>query len=326
VYRAALDRPMRAGSPGSMFEWLTGQYAELAVRKGLDPEYYGRRVPELLAFVRRWLQAADLGTAFRERLRDDMQRLFGMEGTYGVFVRSDTNVEDLPGFTGAGLNQTIANVVGVDAVIAAIKEVWASPFTDRAFGWRQGLMDQPEHVYASVLLHRSVPNDKSGVMVTANLDTGSREEITVVINTGVSGGVDGQAAETLRISLKTGTARLLASATARSQRVLRPEGGAGLVRSGAPEFVLQPDEIRQLVEFVRGFPKDYPGLQDAAGNTAPADMEFGFVRGHLMLLQIRPFLQSAQASRNQYLIGLDASVARLADKAVNMLEVPKAPS
>ncbi len=327
VYRAVLDRPLRAGRGApSMFEWLKGQYAELAVRKGLDPEYYGRRVPELLAFVRQWLQAADLGRAFRERLRSDMQALFGLEGTYGVFVRSDTNVEDLPGFTGAGLNQTIANVVGVDAVIAAIKQVWASPFSERAFGWRQGLMDQPEHVYASVLLHRSVPNDKSGVMVTANLDTGGREDITVVVNTGVSGGVDGQAAETLRISLATGAARLLASATARSQRVLSAEGGAGLVRSDAPEFLLQPDEIRQLVDFVRGFPKDYPGLQDAAGHAAPADIEFGFVRGHLMLLQIRPFLQSAQASRNQYLIGLDAGFDKLGGKIVEMLAVPQAPS
>ena len=50
----------------------------------------------------------------------------------GVFVRSDTNVEDLPGFTGAGLNKTIPNVVGYDAILQAIREVWASPFSDRA--------------------------------------------------------------------------------------------------------------------------------------------------------------------------------------------------
>lgn len=224
LYRTILDRPVAAGRI-SMFEWLKAQYAELAVRKDLDPEYYGRRVPELLAFVRQWIKAVDLGTAFGERLRNDMQDLFGMEGTYGVFVRSDTNVEDLPGFSGAGLNQTIGNVVGHQAVLVAVKQVWASPFTERAFGWRQGLMDQPEQVYASVLLHRSVPNEKSGVMVTANLDSGIRDEITVVINLGVSGAVDGQAAETLILSLKTGAVRLLASATARTRRVLAPEGG-----------------------------------------------------------------------------------------------------
>jgi hypothetical protein len=325
AYRAVLDRPVNPGK-GSMFEWLKAQYGELAVRKELDPEYYGRRMPVVLAYVRRWLQAAELGPEFRESLRNDMQDLFGMEGTYGVFVRSDTNVEDLAGFTGAGLNQTVSNVVGLDAVIVAIKQVWASPSTERAFGWRQGLMDLPEHVYASVLLHRSVPNDKSGVMVTANLDTGGRDEITVVTNAGVSGGVDGQAAETLVISLKSGEARLLASATARSKRVLAVEGGVRQVGSDAPEYALSPQDIAQLVEFVRAFPTDYPGLQDALGATAPADIEFGFVGSHLMLLQIRPFVQSGQVSQNKYLMDLDAGLRKTGNTYVDLRAVPGAPS
>ncbi len=325
VYRAVLDRPAAPeGSPQpSMFVWLKEQYAELAVRKDLDPEYYARRVPEVLAFARQWIESADLGPQFRDQLRDAMHDHFGMAGTYGVFVRSDTNVEDLPGFTGAGLNLTVPNVVGLDAVITAIKQVWASPFTERAFGWRQGLMDQPEHVYASVLLHKSVPNEKSGVMVTANLDTGNREEITVVTSSGVGGGVDGQAAETLRISLKTGEARLLGSETARSKRVLSVDGGARKMPGDAPEFVLQPDEIKQLVEFVRKFPDDYPGLEDASGEIAPADIEFGFVGGRLQLLQIRPFLQSAQASSNKYLIELDAGLRKTAGKKVDLRAIPE---
>ena len=329
LYRAVLDRPVVPGQTSSkqnpnqtMFEWLKAQYADLAVRKDLDPEYYGRRLPVVLAFVRQWLLRVDLGPQFRERLRNDMHDLFGMEGTYGVFVRSDTNVEDLPGFTGAGLNLTIPNVVHLDAVIAAIKQVWASPSTERAFGWRQGLMDLPEHVYASVLLHRSLPNEKSGVLVATNLDTGDRDEITVVTNTGVSGGVDGQAAETLRISLKTGAVRLLASDTSRTKRVLSEEGGARQVPSDAPEYVLTPDEIKQLLEFMRAFPKDYPGLQDVEGQPAPADIEFGFVNGHLMLLQIRPFVQSALASRNQYLLDLDAGLRKTRNKNVDLHAIP----
>jgi phosphoenolpyruvate synthase/pyruvate phosphate dikinase len=204
--------------------------------------------------------------------------------------------------------------------------VWASPSTERAFGWRQGLMDLPEHVYASVLLHRSVAADKSGVMVTANLDTGARDEITVVTNTGVAGGVDGQAAETLVISLETGAPRLRASATARTKRVLAAEGGARQVASDAPESVLSPDEIRQLVAFVRAFPKDYPGLQDEHGRAAPADIEFGFVAGHLMLLQIRPFVQSAQVSQNQYLMDLDAGLRKTGGRWLDLDAVPAAAS
>ncbi len=58
----------------------------------------------------------------------------------GVFIRSDTNVEDLPGFTGAGLNLTLFNIVGFDNIVKGIPEVWASPYTARAWAWRQSHM------------------------------------------------------------------------------------------------------------------------------------------------------------------------------------------
>ena len=61
---------------------------------------------------------------------------------------------------------------GVDQLIKAIPQVWASPFTERAFAWRQSLMDKPENVYPAVLLLKSVANDKSGVLVTQDIDTG----------------------------------------------------------------------------------------------------------------------------------------------------------
>ena len=36
------------------------------------------------------------------------------------------------GFTGAGLNLTLPNVVGYENLLAGIADVWASPFTARA--------------------------------------------------------------------------------------------------------------------------------------------------------------------------------------------------
>ena len=132
---------------------------------------------------------------FVANLKRKLKGVFGEDGSYGVFVRSDTNVEDLPGFTGAGLNLTVANVVGADNILKAISRVWASPFTARSFAWRQSLMDKPEHVYPAVLLMLSVDADKSGVLVTQDIDTGSRDWLSVAVNEGVGGAVDGQSAE-----------------------------------------------------------------------------------------------------------------------------------
>jgi phosphoenolpyruvate synthase/pyruvate phosphate dikinase len=52
-------------------------------------------------------------------------------------------------------------------------------------------MDLPQHVYASVLLLRSVSSEKSGVMVTRDIDTGEKGWLSVAVNEGVGGAVDG---------------------------------------------------------------------------------------------------------------------------------------
>ena len=67
-------------------------------------------------------------------------------------------------------NLTLFNVVGFENVVKGIAEVWASPYTARAWAWRQSHMKGPEHVYPAVLLQRTVPSDISGVMITQDVD------------------------------------------------------------------------------------------------------------------------------------------------------------
>jgi len=320
VFRGLLDQPRGSGSQ-TVFDWIVSEYDRLQKM----PAGSAPREKATEAFRRQleqWILTADPGDAFREKLRAGMAEVFGKDGSYGVFVRSDTNVEDLAGFTGAGLNLTVANVVGHDAVLKAISRVWASPFTNRAFAWRQAHMEEPEHVYTSILLLQSVPVEKSGVMVTRDIDTGDMGWLSVVVNEGVGGGVDGQAAESLRINTKTGDVRRLAQATATWRKVVAP--GGGVVRelvSGAPE-VLARKEIDQLIKLAEGLPQRFPAILDAAGQPAPADIEFGFLKNKLRLFQIRPFLESAQARQNDYLTGLDKDLADHIDKTVKLDEQP----
>jgi hypothetical protein len=313
--QALMDREMEPGGP-TLFEWMAREYDELDTIT--DPIARNRRTQALLQTFRDWFETLppnpDKLAAFRESLLEH----FGPDGTYGVFVRSDTNVEDLPGFTGAGINLTVPNVVGFDNIVAAMRDVWASPFTERSFGWRQNIMNDPEHVYASVLLHRSVNSDKSGVMVTVDAVSGDSDYVTVVINEGVGGGVEGQAAETLLIRRSDGAVRLLGSATAPFKRVLRESGGSELVLTGGDERLLGPDEIRQLLAFVERLPGWFVNLPEAERAEAVADVEFGFVDGKLYLFQIRPFVQSKGAERSSYLRSLDAGLDAAAGRMVDM--------
>lgn len=319
MFRTVLDRPM-PGEDGSVFEWMRSEYARLAAiadaaARAEAAEAFRTRLEELVL-------NADPGAEFRGHLRTAMERTFGADGSYGVFVRSDTNVEDLADFTGAGLNLTVPNVVGFDNVVQAIARVWASPFSARSFAWRQSRMDKPEHVYASVLLLKSVPNEKSGVMVTRDIDSGVPDVLSVAVNEGVGGAVDGQAAESLRIDVKSGAVRLLAQASIPTRRILPSGGGVEKVPVSGEDRVLQDSEIAQLIQLARELPQRFPPITDSEGKPAPADIEFGFLAGRLQLFQIRPFLESRQARSSDYLNSLDRGIEDLASRSVDLSVAP----
>lgn len=300
AFRALLDQPM-PGTGLSAYAWMRAEYRRIA---GLPAAQRAPAAARLRERLRSWIESTDPGEAFRASLAQAIRDSFGPDERVAVFVRSDTNMEDLPGFTGAGLNLTVPNAVGLEQVVTAIRRVWASPFTERAFAWRQLRMDAPEHVYVSVLLQRSVPVEKSGVMVTMDLVNGRTDTYTVAANMGIGGAVAGQAAEELLIAAEGKGVRLLSEASAATQRVLG-EGGGLETRpvSGGP--VLSDDEIEQLRQLGRALQARLP-QRDEGGDVVPADVEFGFVGGRLALFQVRPYLQSQAARRDRFLIELDA--------------------
>jgi hypothetical protein len=318
VFRQLLDEPIQPGGP-SAWNWMRAEYPRLARLSGARKE---QEVAQFLAKLRRWIRTVDPGPGLRQGLRMALAKL-GPDGSFGVFVRSDTNVEDLPGFTGAGLNLTLANVVGYDNILAAVQEVWASPFEERSFGWRQSHMEQPEWVLPSVVVQRSFPSEKSGVLVTVDVDSGDPAWLTVAVNEGVGGAVEGQAAESLKIHATTGEVRFLAQATAPRRSELAPGGGMVKVPASGTSAVLQPGELQQLINFSRIVGRSFPSLRDPSGAYLPADVEFGFRNGQLTLLQIRPFNESRSAQRSGYLSQLDATFRERSLARVDLDGVPR---
>ena len=242
---------------------------------------------------------------------------FGPDGSYGVFVRSDTNVEDLPGFTGAGLNLTVPHVVGVDKIIESVRRVWASPFTERAFGWRQARMDKPEHVYTAILLHKSVAADKSGVFVTTDVFDGQDNKISVVLNEGVAGGVDGLSAESLRIDRNTAAVERMASATAPYKRVLLDSGGSASVPTSGSAVLLSADNVRALLDFSANVGSWFSDEPDAI-----ADVEFAFYQDKFVPLQIRPLVDPPSGKLEVRLQQMDEALLKNAGTVVDLSRQP----
>jgi hypothetical protein len=320
AFRQMLDQPLEEGGP-SVFDWMVKSYDEIAKAHGTRREE--KLVSNFLGRLRAWIATADPGDAFRDELRTLMKQTFGGADGVGVFVRSDTNVEDLPGFTGAGLNLTVPNVVGFDEILESIREVWASPFTERAYGWRQSHMKDPEFVFPAVVIQEGLQADKSGVMVTVDVETGESGWLTVAVNEGPGGGVEGQSTESLRISASDGRVRFLAQATEPTRPLLLKTGGVTRVPASGASQLLQDGEIQQLVAFANHVHENFATLQED-GKALPADVEFAFKGGRLYLLQIRPFVESGRAQHSGYLSSLDAGLRERGQAPVSLDGIPGA--
>jgi phosphoenolpyruvate synthase/pyruvate phosphate dikinase len=318
LYRATvLDRPYR-NTGKTVYQWMVESFRKLEAMPAGSKEA-AQAGEQLRAEIYSTVMKTDPGPQFREQLRAAIAKEFGADFRGGVFIRSDTNVEDLPGFTGAGLNLTLFNIVGFDNIVKGILEVWASPYTQRAWAWRQAHMKGPEHIYPAVLLLRTVPSDLSGVMITQDVDSGNRNILSVAVNEGVGGAVEGQASESVRIDKRTGSVRLMASATSQRRMVPQATGGIARLPASGVETLLKADEVKQLITFSDEINKRFQQV-DERGQPAAADVEFAFVNGRLWLLQIRPFNESRQAQASAYLAKMDQTLEKNLDRVLNLRE------
>ncbi|MGW2866772.1 PEP/pyruvate-binding domain-containing protein [Kitasatospora sp. NPDC001225] len=83
-------------------------------------------------------------------------------------VRSSSNAEDLAGFSAAGLYESVADASGTDAVLDAVREVWASLFSPRAVLLRRQAGIPLDHCRMAVIVQEQVGATVGGVLVTCN--------------------------------------------------------------------------------------------------------------------------------------------------------------
>lgn len=234
---------------------------------------------------------------FKKDIEDSFLTILSSSlGETAVFLRSDTNMEDLKDFTGAGLNLTVFNVVDRDKIFTGIKNVWASPYTERSFKWRQKYLLNPENVYPSILVVPSVNNDKSGVLITKGVVSGNEEEVTVAFSRGVGGAVDGQAAESWVIS-DNGEFKLMSPAREPFYNSLPESGGLKKNIATFEEPVLSKENLWSLFEFSKKLKQKFKDNE----TQGPYDVELGFKDNELWLFQVRPFVENKRAKSSEYL-------------------------
>jgi hypothetical protein len=279
------------------------------VASGHDEKALSEWIKPRLEVIRYSLRNNPLSSKLKAAIRDGLAangllRKDDPSRTVGVFVRSDTNVEDQDNFNGAGLNLTIFNLNSLDDVYAGLKEVWASPFTFRSFSWRQTVIDQPLWVLPSVIILESIPSEKSGVLVTADIDTGEAGKMLIATSEGVGGAVDGTPAETLLWS--PDGVELQRVFRSPWRKMLKAGGGSEVLPSTGKDHVLEPNELAALVAAAKKIEKELDPATEVSGKPRPWDIEFGFADGKLWLFQVRPFIGNEELRNIPALATLDA--------------------
>ncbi len=260
-----------------------------------------------LGVLRDEIKKMKLLPSFEKELEESFQTILGKPmGEVPVFLRSDTNMEDLKNFTGAGLNLTVFNVVSKEKILQGIKDVWASPYTERSYKWRQKYLLNPENVYPSILIIPSVDVDYSGVLITKGVSSNKPKDMTVAFSRGAGGAVDGQAAESYLLVNK-GPSVLLSPARDPFFNRLPETGGTMKNNATFEKRVLRPANIVQIRKLSAEVRKILPGTPGVESD-GPFDIELGFKDNKLWLFQIRPFVENKRAVSSAYLQSISPMV------------------
>ena len=139
------------------------------------------------AQIRKWIIDAPFQPGFEEAVRESFTLLQDGNQDMAVAVRSSATAEDLPDASFAGQQETFLNIRGIDNVLLAIKEVFASLFNDRAIAYRvhQGF----EHgcIALSSGIQQMVRSEtaSSGVMFTLDTESGFQDVVFITSSYGL---------------------------------------------------------------------------------------------------------------------------------------------
>lgn len=257
---------------------------KLLADKAMNSDATHRRVK--LAELRKSIEAAPIDPKLAAEVARRVIQL-KLKAGKGVFVRSSTNAEDLPGFTGAGLYTTVPNVQGDAAINAAIKTVWASIWNYRAFEERRYQGIDHTAVYAGVLVQTGINATAAGVLITTNIfdpsDTGT---YTINAKSGLGMRVVGgkKIPEQLLYSPASRSIKVLSRSDETTMLVFdEAKGGVKEVPTPAGQSVLSDQRILELGHAAEAVSKLFAGVK-------AIDIEW-LVEGNIIhIVQARPFV------------------------------------
>ena len=258
------------------------------------------------AEIRGWIEAAPFPAELEKEIREFYEWLKDGQEEISVAVRSSATAEDLPDASFAGQQETVLNVVGIDAVFKHMKEVFASLYNDRAISYRVHKGFTHAEVALSAGVQRMCRSDRgaAGVMFTLDTESGFDQVVFITASYGlgetvVQGAVNPDEfyvhkpildAGKYPIIRKTLGSKLIKMEFESDKSVGRTVRTVDVPAEDRRKFAITDEDVIELARFARIIEKHYG---------RPMDIEWGKDGndGKIYILQARPETVKSQQNK-----------------------------
>ena len=266
-----------------------------------------KALAEAGAEIRGWIESAPFPAELEKEIREFYEWLKDGQDEISVAVRSSATAEDLPDASFAGQQETVLNVVGIDAVFKHMKEVFASLYNDRAISYRVHKGFTHAEVALSAGVQRMCRSDRgaAGVMFTIDTESGFDQVVFITASYGlgetvVQGAVNPDEfyvhkpildAGKYPIIRKTLGSKLIKMEFESDKSAGRTVRTVDVVPEDRRQFAITDEDVIELARFARIIEKHYG---------RPMDIEWGKDGndGKIYILQARPETVKSQQSKS----------------------------
>jgi pyruvate,water dikinase len=251
----------------------------------------------------------DLKNEIQEKYKE-LSQTYGQEMT-DVAVRSSATAEDLPDASFAGQQETYLNVRGSESIIEAVRNCFASLFTDRAISYRNMFGYDHFDVGLSVCVQKIVRSDLSSSGVAFSIDPESGFSDVVVINGSyglgemvVQGSVSPDEFIIFKPSLEKGFASIIEKKLGnKDKKMIYGEDHGKLTKIVSTNeeqrnnFCISDKQALEIARWVSSIEKYYSLLK---GKKTSMDVEWAIdgLTGDLYIVQARPETVHSQKKTN----------------------------